>query len=134
MHFVLHGFREGRIGALIMGLEHGAYCVGCCWALMVALFALGVMSLMWTAVVAGVIFVEKVTRFGARFSRVVAVALIALGVWVAVEPGTVPGLTQPDEAPAMRMGNMEKTPAPMKDDMKENSGMTTPSDGGSMSP
>ena len=107
MHFILHGFREGRRGALIMGVEHGAYCVGCCWGLMVALFALGVMSLTWMAVVAGVIFLEKVTRFGARFSRVVAVALVAAGVWVAVAPGSVPGLTNPSKAPAMKMGGDE---------------------------
>jgi predicted metal-binding membrane protein len=103
LHFVLHGFREGRLGALVMGAEHGGYCVGCCWGLMVALFALGVMSLTWMAVVAGVIFLEKVTRFGARFSRVVAVALVAVGVWVAVAPGSVPGLTDPAKAPAMQM-------------------------------
>jgi predicted metal-binding membrane protein len=117
MHFILHGFRKGRSGALVMGIEHGGYCVGCCWGLMVALFALGVMSLAWMAMVAGVIFLEKVTRFGARFSRVVAFALIAAGVWVAVAPGSVPGLTDPSKAPAMKMGGMDK-PA-----MKDDSGM-----------
>jgi predicted metal-binding membrane protein len=116
MHFILHGFRKGRSGALVMGIEHGGYCVGCCWGLMVALFALGVMSLAWMAMVAGVIFLEKVTRFGARFSRVVAFALIAAGVWVAVAPGSVPGLTDPSKAPAMKMGGMDN-PA-MKDDQK----------------
>src|SRR5438132_1297369 len=59
LHFLLHGWREGRIGAVRMGTEHGAFCVGCCWGLMVALFALGVMSLAWMAIVAGVILVEK---------------------------------------------------------------------------
>jgi predicted metal-binding membrane protein len=116
LHFVLHGFREGRTGALVMGAEHGGYCVGCCWGLMVALFALGVMSLTWMAVVAAVIFGEKVTRFGARFSRVVAVALVVLGVWVAVAPGSVPGLTDPANAPAMHMDRMGETPPSMKDD------------------
>ena len=103
-HFLLHGWREGRIGALRMGVEHGAFCVGCCWGLMVALFALGVMSLFWMAVVAGVILVEKVAPQGERLSRLFAVALVALGIWVAVAPGSVPGLTQPDKAPAMKMG------------------------------
>jgi predicted metal-binding membrane protein len=117
LHFVLHGFRESRVGALRMGVEHGGYCVGCCWGLMVALFALGVMSLWWMAVVAAVIFLEKLTRFGARFSRVVAVALIAIGVWVAVAPGSVPGLTDPSKAPSMKMGGMDK-PA-----MNDESGM-----------
>jgi predicted metal-binding membrane protein len=103
LHFVLHGFREGRRGALVMGGEHGAYCVGCCWGLMLALFALGVMSLTWMAVIAGVIALEKLTRFGARLTRSIAVALVALGVWVGVAPGSVPGLTQPNDAPAMHM-------------------------------
>ena len=124
LHFILHGFREGRRGALVMGVEHGGYCVGCCWGLMVALFALGVMSLTWMAVVAAVIFGEKVTRFGARFSRVVAVGLVFVGVWVAVAPGSVPGLTQPDEAPAMHMDRMGKTPPAMNDGGKM--GKTSP--------
>jgi predicted metal-binding membrane protein len=70
---------------------------------MVALFALGVMSLWWMIVVAGVIFAEKVLSLGPRLSRVFAVALVALGIWVAASPSSVPGLTEPDEAPAMHM-------------------------------
>jgi predicted metal-binding membrane protein len=97
LHFVLHGWREGYVGALRMGGEHGAYCVGCCWGLMLILFALGVMSLVWMAVVAAVIFAEKVTPFGLRLSRVFAVAFVLFGIWVALAPGSVPGLTQPDE-------------------------------------
>lgn len=93
LHFVLHGWREGRLGAFTMGVEHGGYCVGCCWALMLVLFALGVMSLVWMAVVAGIIFAEKVLPRGDRLTRPIAVVLVALGVWVAVAPGTVPGLT-----------------------------------------
>ena len=95
LHFVLHGWREGRLGALRMGLEHGAYCVGCCWGLMLILFALGVMSLLWMAVVAALIFAEKVLPIGERLSAVFAVAFIALGIWVSAAPGSVPGLTQP---------------------------------------
>ena len=70
LHFVLGGWREGQAGAMRMGVEHGIYCVGCCWGLMVALFALGVMSLTWTAVIAAVIFVQKVLPFGDRKSVV----------------------------------------------------------------
>ena len=66
LHFVLHDWREGSLGALRMGAEHGAYCVGCCWGLMLILFSLGVMSLVWMAIVAGVIFAEKVLPFGWR--------------------------------------------------------------------
>jgi predicted metal-binding membrane protein len=106
MHYLLHGWREGRIGALRMGAEHGLFCVGCCWGLMVALFALGVMSLFWMAIVAAVIFAEKVLPYGLRLSRVFAVALVALGIWIAAAPGSVPGLTDPDApgSPSMQMG------------------------------
>jgi predicted metal-binding membrane protein len=82
-----------------MGAEHGAYCVGCCFGLMLALFALGVMSLLWMAVVAAAIFAEKVLPFGDRVAPVLAVALVALGVWVAVDPGSVPGLVVPGSMP-----------------------------------
>lgn len=104
LHFMLHGWREGRAGAFSMGAEHGAYCVGCCWALIVVLFALGVMSLVWMAVVASIIFAEKVLPHGDRLTRPIAVALVALGIWVAVAPGTVPGLTDPGSmGPSMPM-------------------------------
>lgn len=101
IHFLLHRWRDGPTGALRMGAEHGIYCVGCCWGLMVVLFALGVMSLVWMAVVAGLIFAEKVLPYGDRLTRPIAVGLVALGIWVAVAPGSVPGLTQPDSGAGM---------------------------------
>jgi predicted metal-binding membrane protein len=104
LHFLLHGWREGKVGALRMGAGHGAYCVGCCWGLMLILFALGVMSLAWMAVVAGLIFAEKVLPFGGRITPVLALSFVALGIWVAAAPRTVPALVQPGSAPAMRMG------------------------------
>jgi predicted metal-binding membrane protein len=90
-------------GALRAGVRHGLDCVGCCLGLMAVLFALGVMSLLWMVVVAGVIFAEKVLPNGLGLSRVFAVALVALGIWVAVWPSSVPGLTEPDRAPSMHM-------------------------------
>ena len=99
--YLVHGWREGRTGALRMGAEHGLFCVGCCWGLMLALFALGVMSLFWAAVVAAAIFAEKVLPRGLALARVLAVALVALGLLVALAPGHVPELTQPQP---MRMG------------------------------
>jgi predicted metal-binding membrane protein len=101
MHFILHGWREGRTGALRMGTEHGLYCVGCCWGLMVILFVLGVMSLFWMAAVAAIIFAEKVLPYGLRLSRIFALAFIAFGIWIAVAPSSVPGLTDPSKAPSM---------------------------------
>jgi predicted metal-binding membrane protein len=105
LHFMLHGWRSGRLGALRMGVEHGLFCVGCCWGLMVILFALGVMSLFWMAAVAGVIFAEKVLPHGRRLSQLFALAFVALGLWVALAPGSVPGLTEPD-SPAANMDGM----------------------------
>ena len=90
-------------GAFRTGLAHGVDCVGSSGGLMVALFALGVMSLFWMAVVAAAIFAEKVLPGGLRFPRAVAVALVVLGIWVAAAPGSVPGLTEPGGSPAMEM-------------------------------
>jgi predicted metal-binding membrane protein len=94
LHFLLRK-PSGALGALRLGTEHGAICVGCCGGLMLALFALGVMSLAWMGAVAVAILIEKVLPLGAAFAHVLAVALVALGIWVAVAPGSVPGLTQP---------------------------------------
>jgi predicted metal-binding membrane protein len=87
------------------GLMHGVDCVGSSGGLMVALFALGMMSLLWMGVVAAAIFVEKVLPHGPRLSRVVALALVALGIWVAASPGSVPGLIEPAGSPSMEMAS-----------------------------
>jgi predicted metal-binding membrane protein len=92
-----------RLRALRIGVSHGLYCVGCSFGLMVVLFALGVMSVVWMAAIAGVIFAEKVLPYGVGLSRVVAPALILLGIWVAVSPGSAPGLTEPDRPSPMHM-------------------------------
>lgn len=102
----LHALRRSNdraLGALSSGFRHGLDCVGCCWGLMVVLFAVGVMSVFWMAVVAGVIFAEKVLTHGLRVSRVVALALVALGIAVAVSPASIPMLTQPDRPLSMDM-------------------------------
>jgi predicted metal-binding membrane protein len=95
LHYVVHGWRDGRSGAFRMGLEHGLFCVGCCWGLMLALFAVGVMSLFWTALVAVAIFAEKVLPRGERLAAGLAVVLLTLGLLVAFAPAHVPELTQP---------------------------------------
>jgi predicted metal-binding membrane protein len=87
------------------GLAHGLDCVGCSGALMAVLFVLGVMSLFWMAVVAIAIFAEKVLPRGPRLAPVFAAAMVALGIWVAVSPGSVPGLTEPGRSPSMEMGS-----------------------------
>ena len=111
MHYVLGGWRPGRLGAIRMGAEHGAWCVGCCWGLMLILFALGVMSVVWMLVVAGIIFAEKVLPFGERLPSALAIGLVIVGVWVAAAPASVPGLTQPH---AGGMSSMSSMSAPMR--------------------
>jgi predicted metal-binding membrane protein len=104
LRFLLHARPGGPVRAFRTGAEHGAFCIGCCSGLMLALFALGVMSLFWMAVVAAAILAEKVAPQGERIARVLAVVLVALGIWVAAAPASVPGLTQPDRvAPSMSM-------------------------------
>jgi predicted metal-binding membrane protein len=100
LDFVLGYWKPGYGGALRMGVEHGAWCVGCCWALMAALFALGVMSLGWMAFVAALIAVEKLLPWKAVANRGVAVLLAVLALGVAFAPGRVPGLTLPDSPEA----------------------------------
>jgi len=90
-------------GAFRSGLTHGLDCVGCSGGLMLVLFAVGVMSLFWMAIVAAAIFAEKVLPHGHRLVPLLAVALAALGIWVAVSPASVPRLTQPGGSPSMRM-------------------------------
>ena len=92
--FLLGSWREGWSGALRMGVKNGAWCVGCCWALMASLFALGVMSVLWMAVVAGLIAIEKTIPWRATSWATTAV-LLALGVFLLAAPGSVPGLTTP---------------------------------------
>jgi predicted metal-binding membrane protein len=88
------------------GRTHGFACVGCSGALMAVLFMLGAMSLFWMAVVAAVIFAEKVLPRGPRLTPVFAAALVVLGIWVALSPASVPGLTEPGGSPpAMEMGS-----------------------------
>jgi predicted metal-binding membrane protein len=100
--FLITSWREGRGGALRMGLEHGAWCVGCCWALMAALLALGVMSVGWMAFIAALIAAEKLLPWRALANRGIAVLLVALGLGVAFAPDDVPGLTLPDSPEAMQ--------------------------------
>lgn len=103
LDFVLGYWKEGYGGALKMGFAHGAWCVGCCWALMAALFALGAMSVGWMAFVAALIAVEKLVPWRAVANRGVAFALVVLGLAVALTPGSVPGLTLPgDDSMEMR--------------------------------
>jgi len=93
--FLLGAWREGSSGAIRMGARHGAWCVGCCWALMASLFALGVMSIVWMAFVAGLIAIEKLLPSRRMATYGTAGALAALGVLLLVAPDAIPALTIP---------------------------------------
>jgi predicted metal-binding membrane protein len=102
--FLLGSWRSGRTGALQMGAKNGAWCVGCCWALMAALFALGVMSIVWMALVAGLIAIEKTVPWRRAAVYGTAAILLGLGVLVLVAPDAVPALTTPGMNPMHQMG------------------------------
>jgi predicted metal-binding membrane protein len=93
--FLLGSWRDGLGGALNMGARHGAWCVGCCWALMASLFALGVMSLAWMAFVAALIALEKTLPWGRVATYATALILLVLGVLLIAAPDAIPGLTVP---------------------------------------
>ena len=93
--FLLGAWRDGRSGALQMGARHAAWCVGCCWALMAALFALGVMSLAWMALVAALITLEKTLPWRRAVTWSTAAVLLVLAVALVAVPQAVPGLVVP---------------------------------------
>lgn len=79
------GFRREPGGALVLGFRHGFYCIGCCWALMALLFVGGVMNLLWIAVLAALVLLEKVLPVGRVVGRLAGIAFIAGGVWLLFE-------------------------------------------------
>jgi predicted metal-binding membrane protein len=96
--FLLGAWRDGQRGALEMGARHAAWCVGCCWALMAALFALGVMSLAWMALVAALIALEKTLPWRRAVTWGITAVLLVLAVGVVAAPHAVPGLVVPGGA------------------------------------
>jgi predicted metal-binding membrane protein len=131
MMFLLTAWRPGRSGALRMGMEHGGWCVGCCWGLMAALFAVGVMSIGWMVLIAALIATEKLLPWKAVANRSVALLLVVLGLGVAFASDDVPGLTLPDSPEAqaamdsMGMGSGSSGGESMGDDT-----MNAPASGG----
>ncbi|HEV2032705.1 MAG TPA: DUF2182 domain-containing protein [Candidatus Dormibacteraeota bacterium] len=88
LNFILtHDFGRGAPGAALAGASHGAWCVGCCWALMTVLVAVGLMNLVWMAALSVVFVLEKNWRFGVELTRVAGSVVIVLGVAVIAVPG-----------------------------------------------
>ena len=111
--FLMGRWRSGYGATLRLGLAHAAYCVGCCWGIMVVLVAAGAMSLPWVLLIAAVVFAEKLLPRGEWTARGVGIALIALGAAVALRPELAVALRgQPmvetgTRAPAPGMGPMK---------------------------
>jgi predicted metal-binding membrane protein len=103
---LLGSWRDGWVGALRMGLGNGGWCVGCCWALMASLFALGVMSVTWMAVVAGLIGIEKIIPWRRMATYATTTILVTLGITMLVAPEALPGLTVPGQNPMPPMSSM----------------------------
>ncbi|MCP3466458.1 MULTISPECIES: DUF2182 domain-containing protein [unclassified Bradyrhizobium] len=80
LEWIPRHMRPGQLGAFRMGVEHGVYCVGCCWALMLLLFVGGVMNLIWVAFLATIVLVQKVLPSGVTVARFAGVVLIVCGI------------------------------------------------------
>jgi len=87
--FLVRHWRAGTLGALRLGLDHGLYCLGCCWALMAVLVAAGGMGLAWVALIALIVLVEKLAPRAVWFSRAVGVAFVLGAVLVLLRPELV---------------------------------------------
>lgn len=81
--FLMTHWRDGGVGAIVMGLDHGAFCVGCCWMLMALLFVAGVMNLLWVAVLTAFVLIERATPWGEKLATISGFALIAGGLALA---------------------------------------------------
>ena len=90
MQFIMTSWRDGYGGAFRMGVQHGAYCLGCCWLLFVILFPLGVMNVAAMAVLTALIFAEKSVPGGQRIAILAAAALVVFGVLVVAQPDLLP--------------------------------------------
>ena len=82
--FIMAEWRDGRGGAIVMGLRHGSYCLGCCWVLMGLLFVLGVMNLLWIAALSAFVLIEKVSPRGYTVSRITGVGLVGWGLYLVI--------------------------------------------------
>lgn len=95
LSFFARYWRGGNFGAVAMGTRHGFVCVGCCWALMAVMFAVGAMSVTWMVLLTLFMFAEKVLPKGHRLAIPIAVFLWGMGLWIALSPETAPLLKDP---------------------------------------
>ena len=81
--FFMTQWRDGMTGAVVMGIRHGAYCVGCCWLLMLVLFVTGVMNLLWVAAISVLVLVEKVSPYGKPIANAAGAIMLGSGLLLA---------------------------------------------------
>jgi predicted metal-binding membrane protein len=98
-----HNFGRGLVGTIRAGMSHGAYCLGCCWALMTVLFVVGLMNLAWMGVIAVIFLAEKNWRHGVALTKVVGTTLVVFGIAVVVHPAL---LGWPTSSGASTSGDM----------------------------
>lgn len=82
LDFLLEKWRDGNGGALSVGLSHGLYCIGCCWGLMIVMFAVGLMNLVWMIGLTFVMSAEKISRFGPWIGRSAGILLMIIGLFL----------------------------------------------------
>jgi predicted metal-binding membrane protein len=90
--FLMRHYRRGVRGGFDLGRRHGLFCIGCCWALMALMLAVGLASLVWMGVLGAAMYYERVGRHGRALTPVLGVALIAWGIVVAAHPAWLPGI------------------------------------------
>ncbi len=101
--FLMNSWRVGYAGAFRMGLDHGVFCLGCCWLLFLILFPLGMMNIIVLALITALIFAEKSLPVGRQAARAAALALVVYGAVVIFEPGALP-MTMDSDAMQMTEG------------------------------
>lgn len=84
VEFISCHWQQGHVGALTMGMQHGLFCLGCCWILMLLLFSGGIMNLVWIAGLAIIVLVEKLLPFGQMFSQLLGILLCVSGLWIVI--------------------------------------------------
>jgi predicted metal-binding membrane protein len=90
--YLMRHYRRGAVNGLRLGFGHALYCLGCCWTLMLVMFAAGVAHLAWMGVLAAIMYLEKATPAGSRIVAPVGAAFGVLAIIALVAPGVIPGL------------------------------------------
>ena len=86
LEFIMHHWKDGRLGSFRMGVEHGLDCVGCCWGLMLILFVMGIMDMRWMVAIGGIILLEKILPSAKWIPRLVGATFTAIGILVMIFP------------------------------------------------